>query len=605
MTHSSHPRPEQRRRNVPRPTLILLVALILLTLCLTLFGWWRGAGVGPQVQVPMFYDDHYLYPRPWTQEQEAPGVPAPAPVALYGPNRISQSFVSAAANLHLIELWLSGPAGRVVEVTLTGGSVMRPATADEAGGTVGRPATAEMIYGGTITLEEGAGQFYRVALPEREGGDRGRSFTLTLTAPNAAAEQPVIVRTVGGDRLGSSLRLNEYRQPGNLELYTYGQGWLNSLGEQLLPAVFRLRLQQYKPDFFKGTTFTVLLGVTGIASLAFLLLTLVGDKRPHAKTKLFYLALGLWVLFLGWQWGSGRVLIPFFLETIPLQNQSTALSLAPAPDGTPRLMQDFSQTLWTAYRFPEPRFVSTELVAGWPALVVPAPSALEYPLTIPPDGWLHLGLAVRAGDSLRFNVRFGETVIHTQTVPKDDVVWLDLDLQAWAGQAGVLILETEGGDAAATGLWLMPQLLTASSWLLADAPSSWQAAGERFGEAVELAGYQVETAGGEAVVTLYWRVVTPTDAYATVFVHLLDASGNIVAQHDGAPVNGSYPIPLWQPGVLIADTHRLTLPAESTGPYQLAVGLYDPVTLLRWPVTSANGEPLPDGRAVLEGGENN
>src|SRR5690606_16297852 len=113
------------------------------------------------------------------------------------------------------------------------------------------------------------------------------------------------------------------------------------------------------------------------------------------------------------------------------------------------------------------------------------------------------------------------------------------------------------------------------------------------------------TAGSEAVVTLYWRALTPTDAYATVFVHLLDASGNIVVQHDGAPVNGSYPIPLWQPGVLIADTHRLTLPAEATGPYQLAVGLYDPVTLLRWPVTGVNGEPLPDGRAVFEVGDDN
>lgn len=574
-------------QHATRNTLILLAVLFLLTLFLTLFGWWRGAAVGPEVQVPMFYDDHYLYQRPWTQAQEAPGVPDPAPVAaLYGSNRLSQSFVSAAASLTLLEIWLAGPAGTPVELTL--------ATDD---GTV---------VGGEVMLAEEEGQFYRLAVPEREGGERGRAFTLTLAAPSATAEQPVITRAVGGDRLGSSLRVNEYRQPGNLELYTYGRGGWSNLGEQLLPAVFRLRLQQYKPESFKGAAFPVLLGLTVVATGAFFFLSV-----PHkSKTTLLVLAMGLWLMFLVWQVGRGRVLIPFLVQSIPLQNQPTALTLAPIPDGQPRLVQDFSQTLWTATRKPEPRFVATGLVDGLPAILVPATATLEYPLTLPLNGRLRLGMYVQDTDALTFSVLWGEQNLHTQVVRAgDEIQWVDLDLSAWGGQGGLLLLRTEAHEGQPTGAWLMPQLLSPADWLLADPlppELDVQPAGDHFGESVELVGYQVEEAEGQMVVTLYWRTAAANDVYATIFVHLLDEAGNILAQQDSPPVQGTYPLPVWTPGFIIADEHRLTLPADvPSRPYHLAIGLYDPVTLARWPVTTATGEPLPDGRAVLEVGNNN
>jgi len=579
--------------NSPRHThhasriILPLLVLILCTLFLAFFGSWRGAGVGPEVQVPMFYDDHYLYQRPWTQAQEAPGVPAPAPVAaLYGPNRLSQSFVSAAASLTLLEIWLAGPAGTPVELTL--------ATDDG------------MVVGGEVVLKAGEGQFYRLAVPEGEGGERGRVFTLTLSAPSATGEQPVITRAVGGDRLGSSLRVNEYRQPGNLELYTYGRGWWGSLGEQLLPAVFRLRLQQYKPESFKGAAFPILLGLTAAATVAFFFLS-VPNK---GKTTLLVLSMGLWLMFLLWQVGRGRVLMPFLVQSIPLQNQPTALTLAPTPDGQPRLVQDFSQTLWTATRKPEPRFVATGLVDGLSAILVPARSTLEYPLTLPLDGRLRLGMHVQGTGALTFSVLWGEHNLHTQVVQAgDEIQWLDLDMSAWGGQGGLLLFRTEAGEGDPTGAWLMPQLLSPADWLLADPlppELAVQPAGNRFGESVELVGYQVAEAEGQLVVTLYWRALIPNDAYATVFVHLLDESGNILAQHDSPPVQGTYPLPVWPLGLIIADQHLLTLPPDApAGPYRLAVGLYDPVTFIRWPVAGANGEPLPDGRALLEVGNNN
>ena len=95
-----------------RPLAILCLLLAGLFLLLLFTGRWRSSGVGPQVQVPMFYDAHYLFPRPWTQEQEAPGVPPPAPLSvLYGPNRVTQSFIAGADRLSMVEVWLAGPAG--------------------------------------------------------------------------------------------------------------------------------------------------------------------------------------------------------------------------------------------------------------------------------------------------------------------------------------------------------------------------------------------------------------------------------------------------------------------------------------------------------------
>ena len=579
--------------NSPRPTYhasritTIAAASLLFTLFLLLFGWWQGAAVGPEVQVPMFYDDHYLYQRPWTQAQEAPGVPDPAPVAaLYGPNRLTQSFVSAAASLTLLQIWLDGPAGTPVQLTL---------------------ATDGLVVGGEVVLSEGGGRFYRLAVPEMdEGDDRGRVYTLTLSAPSATAAQPVITRAVGGDRLGSSLRLNEYRQPGNLALTTYGRGAGSSLGEQLLPAVFRLRLQQYKPTAFKGAAFPVLLGLTALATVAFFFFSL----PDRGKSTVIYLAMGLWLMGLVWLMGRGRVLIPFFISAIPLQNQVEPLALVPPPDGQPRLVQDFSQTLWTATRKPEPRFVSTGLVDGVSAILVPATSTLEYPLTLPLASRLRLGMQVQGEGMLTFSVQWGDQTVHTQVVKATEGnQWLDLDLSAWGGQGGLLRFRTDADEGEPTGVWLRPQLLSSTPWLLPDPlPSDMtlQPAGERFGEFVELMGYQVEEAEGQMVVTLYWRSAAANDTYATIFVHLLDSVGNILAQQDSPPVQGTYPLPVWTPGFIIADEHRLTLPADApSGPYRLAIGLYDPVTLTRWPVTTANGELLPDGRALLEVGNNN
>ena len=577
--------------NLRFPWRVALALALVLLLSISV-GWWRATGVGPPVQVPMFYDAHYLFPRPWTQAQAAPGVPDPAPVAAFhGPNRVSQSFVAGAGRLAMITVWLAGPAGTAVDVTLTG----------EAG----------PLYGGAVALTKGeAGGYYHLTFPSIADA-RGRTFRLTLAATPATGDQPVVTRTVGGDRLGGSVRLNEYGRPGNLELYTYSAGlpgrwWFDSLAEQLLPALFRLRLRQYKPAGFKGAAFPLLLGLSVVLSAAFLVLARPSSwPLPEVACRW---SIGLLAGLLVWQAASGRLRLPLLTPTVPLSAVAEPLAVAPATNDSPRLVNDMVLALWTAEREPEARLVTTDMVADYPAIRVPGQSALRYALTMPLNGRLRAGVVVEGSGELRFTVRLDEQEIAAERLAAgENAVWFDLDLSPWQGQAGSLRLVTEPVSGKPDGVWLMPQLHATPEWLLSDPlpPGiTVHTAGFRFNEDVELAGYQVEPAsprpGDQVEVILYWRPQAPLTAYATIFVHLLDENGAIVAQHDGQPVAGTYPLPNWQPGAIVADRHPLRLPADlPAGQYALAVGLYDPDTLARWSVAEPDGATGDDGRALL------
>jgi len=70
-----------------------------------------------------------------------------------------------------------------------------------------------------------------------------------------------------------------------------------------------------------------------------------------------------------------------------------------------------------------------------------------------------------------------------------------------------------------------------------------------------------------------------------VFVHLLDAEGRIVAQHDSQPQDGAYPTSVWDAGEVVADEHVLDLPVDlPAGHYRLRVGWYLPGSGDRLPV---------------------
>lgn len=119
-----------------------------------------------------------------------------------------------------------------------------------------------------------------------------------------------------------------------------------------------------------------------------------------------------------------------------------------------------------------------------------------------------------------------------------------------------------------------------------------------FADGVALDGYDLRSNPGALIVTLHWRATATPSASYTAFVHLLDASGKLLAQHDGPPLAGRYPTSAWQAGDQLADTYVIPLPANlPAGTYHLAIGLYNSKTLQRLAVQSG----APEAVVMLQG----
>lgn len=109
-------------------------------------------------------------------------------------------------------------------------------------------------------------------------------------------------------------------------------------------------------------------------------------------------------------------------------------------------------------------------------------------------------------------------------------------------------------------------------------------------QSFSLADNKIEFLGGTELsqqpdiiqLTTRWRNETGP-VPLKIYVHLLDASGQIVSQWDGLDVAWEG----WRAGDRLWQQHELRLPAPfPVGRYQLHVGLYDPETAVRWQTTA-------------------
>ena len=101
----------------------------------------------------------------------------------------------------------------------------------------------------------------------------------------------------------------------------------------------------------------------------------------------------------------------------------------------------------------------------------------------------------------------------------------------------------------------------------------------RFGDQIELTGAQLYPAtlrpGGTLCVELDWRALNTPDGDYTVFVHLVDPNGQVVAQTDLQPQGGFAPTSQWAAGTPQIDRHGLILPDNlAAGNYTVRLGLY-------------------------------
>lgn len=129
-----------------------------------------------------------------------------------------------------------------------------------------------------------------------------------------------------------------------------------------------------------------------------------------------------------------------------------------------------------------------------------------------------------------------------------------------------------------------------SNWEAARRPLAAQAV---FGDSLQLLTYEmVEQSTTSQTLLSYWRVVGDPAALQnldlSLFVHLLDGDGRVVAQHDGLDVR---PAGL-RPGDEFAQLHTIQLPADlPPGDYALQLGLYDRQTMARLPITTVEERP--------------
>jgi hypothetical protein len=125
-----------------------------------------------------------------------------------------------------------------------------------------------------------------------------------------------------------------------------------------------------------------------------------------------------------------------------------------------------------------------------------------------------------------------------------------------------------------------------------------------FGEGMRLNSAAVgDVQQNETLVTLVWQNESggTEGAAPTVFVHVYDQSGQLVAQHDGPSGGGFVPPSWWGEQDAIIDRHRIELPADlAPGQYNVAVGLYDPGTGERYTAVTVDGTPLADSSLIIE-----
>jgi hypothetical protein len=121
-----------------------------------------------------------------------------------------------------------------------------------------------------------------------------------------------------------------------------------------------------------------------------------------------------------------------------------------------------------------------------------------------------------------------------------------------------------------------------------------------FGEDIALVDHALRLEGPALVVTLWWRIDQVPEGNVTVFLHVYDDEGNLVAQKDGAPLSGLFPPQYWLPGDVIRDVRWVFPEAQvAPGTYTVAAGWYDADTGQRLPVASLEGLPESDGALRL------
>jgi hypothetical protein len=118
----------------------------------------------------------------------------------------------------------------------------------------------------------------------------------------------------------------------------------------------------------------------------------------------------------------------------------------------------------------------------------------------------------------------------------------------------------------------------------------------RFGESIALLDARLGTVDMTTHLTLTWQALAPPQQPYTVFIHFLNAAGEIIGQADSPPLGGDYPTNWWSAGETIIDVRPLVVPP---GADSVTIGLYRLDDGARLPIVKASGEHVPNDELVI------
>ncbi|MEW5956494.1 MAG: glycosyltransferase family 39 protein [Chloroflexota bacterium] len=161
------------------------------------------------------------------------------------------------------------------------------------------------------------------------------------------------------------------------------------------------------------------------------------------------------------------------------------------------------------------------------------------------------------------------------------IAWLDLNVYLKRGEEIInLPLVVNQQLTEQTSVTFGPVKIGGPPPGVVTAMSPAQTVEANFAGIIGLRGYDGPQIGDRTLtMQLYWQSLAPIPKNYTVFVHVRDQTGAVVAQMDRPPANGIYPTSVWSPPEIISEEIRVSLPTGLLpGDYAVVVGLYDPHT---------------------------
>ncbi len=110
-----------------------------------------------------------------------------------------------------------------------------------------------------------------------------------------------------------------------------------------------------------------------------------------------------------------------------------------------------------------------------------------------------------------------------------------------------------------------------------------------FSETLELLEVACHKSGDTVTLNATWRAAGPIAGQPTLFTHWLDVDGALVAQADGDPLAGLYPLNAWRTADVVQEHRRID---AAIGEGRVGLGVWDPSAGERWTAVDAVGQQL-------------